>query len=317
MDKQSRTISVKVNGTKAKYEEKKKEKEELEWSVVNGTTPPNVVPFQKNKMSLLQHYKKKWSNVLIFTIATAIIIGTVLGMGMLHLLTGQDADQGAAVTNIQNDSKIEEPAVAEKKEEVKPTEKQAAALAPLTVYFVQGGVYSTKEKGQAAIQEWKDKGSAAAIKPQGDKYSLVIGLASDEQSVNQLIGHYKQEGIPVVKKKWEITDQALLKNEKGTGDMLEKLQVLYVHFIAYTAYIQSEDRNNAKEIAEIEKEWQAIEKESKSIKGEELKKVYTYASIGWQTIQEEKNDKETLAKLNQVIIDGLLSYEKIVSQKAE
>ena len=47
MDKQSRTISVKVNGTEAKYEEKKKD--EFEWMVVESERPKNVVPFQKAK----------------------------------------------------------------------------------------------------------------------------------------------------------------------------------------------------------------------------------------------------------------------------
>ncbi len=37
MDKQSRTISVKVNGTEAKYEEKKKD--EFEWMVVESERP--------------------------------------------------------------------------------------------------------------------------------------------------------------------------------------------------------------------------------------------------------------------------------------
>ncbi len=49
MDKQSRTISVKVNGTEAKYEEKKKD--EFDWMVVESERPKNVVPFQKSKVA--------------------------------------------------------------------------------------------------------------------------------------------------------------------------------------------------------------------------------------------------------------------------
>lgn len=48
MDKQSRTISVKVNGTEAKYEEKKKD--EFDWMVVESERLKNVVPFQKAKL---------------------------------------------------------------------------------------------------------------------------------------------------------------------------------------------------------------------------------------------------------------------------
>ena len=77
MDKQSRTISVKVNGTEAKYEEKKKD--EFDWMVIESERPKNVVPFQKRKWRLRKK-RKKWSNTLIAIVATAIVIGTAFGM---------------------------------------------------------------------------------------------------------------------------------------------------------------------------------------------------------------------------------------------
>ena len=47
MDKQSRTISVKVNGTEAKYEEKKKD--EFEWMVVESERPKTLFRFKNRK----------------------------------------------------------------------------------------------------------------------------------------------------------------------------------------------------------------------------------------------------------------------------
>ncbi|MBC6974654.1 stage II sporulation protein B [Bacillus sp. Xin] len=318
MDKQSRTISVKVNGTEANYEEKKKEKEEFDWMVVESETTQNVVPFQKHKLPSIRQQRKKWSNIFIFTATTAIIIGTVLGMGMLHLLTGQGAVREATVTSGEKNNGAEQKEVtAEEKKAEKPKVGNSAALEPITLYFVQGGLYSSEEKGQAAIQEWKDNGSVAAIKPNDDKYSLVVGISSNEQSIDQLVGKYKKDGVSVLKKKWEITDQALLKDDKEVGLLLSKLQPLYMHFVKYLAGIEVGNKSNSKEVATLEQEWKAIEKEGKSIKREDVKKVYTYASVTMQTIKEGKTDKETVAKLNQVIIDGLLSYEKIVSQKAK
>ena len=46
----------------------------------------------------VEKYRKKWSNTLIVIVATAIIIGTAFGMGMLHLLTGQGTTGGSEVT---------------------------------------------------------------------------------------------------------------------------------------------------------------------------------------------------------------------------
>lgn len=318
MDKQSRTISVKVNGTEAEYEEKKEEKDEFDWIVVESETPKNVVPFQKNKLPSIRQHRKKWNNAFIVIVATAIIIGTVLGMGMLHLLTGQGTVRETTVTSGEKNHEAERNEVtAEEKKAEKPKEVNAGALEPITLYFVQGGLYSSEEKGQAATQEWKDNGGVTAIKPMDDKYSLVVGISSDEQSAEKLIEQYKKDGISVLKKKWEITDRALLKNDKESGPLLSKLQSLYIHFVKYSTSIQPGSKSNPKEIEVIEKEWKAIEKEGKSIKREDVKKIYTYASVAMQTIKEGQTNKEAVAKLNQVIIDGLLSYEKVVSHKAK
>ena len=320
MDKQSRTISVKVNGTEAKYEEKKKD--EFDWMVVESERLKNVVPFQKAKLVSKEKKRKKWSNTIIAIVATAIVIGTAFGMGMLHLLKGQGTTGGSEVTASKQmgneESKVggtaeQTPAPKEEKQKA----QVGTSLDPMKLFFVQGGIYSSEEKGQAAIEEWKSNGGVATLKPSGDKYALVVGITSDEQAVNQLIDQYKQDGVSVLKKNWDITDTALLKNDKEVGMFLAKVQPLYTHLTKYVSSVQTSGKSNPKDIEAIEKEWKAIEKEAKSMKREDAKKLYTYTSIAVQTIKEGKGDKESVAKLNQVIIDGLLSYEKMVSQKVK
>ncbi|MBJ8068657.1 MULTISPECIES: stage II sporulation protein B [Bacillus cereus group] len=320
MDKQSRTISVKVNGTEAKYEEKKKD--EFDWMVVESERLKNVVPFQKAKLVSKEKKRKKWSNTIIAIVATAIVIGTAFGMGMLHLLKGQGTTGGSEVTASKQMGNEESKVGGTAEQTPAPkVEKQKAqvgtSLDPMKLYFVQGGIYSSEEKGQAALEEWKGNGGVAALKPSGDKYALVVGITSDEQAVNQLIDQYKQDGVSVLKKNWDITDKALLKNDKEVGMFLAKVQPLYTHLTKYASSVQTSGKSNPKDIEAIEKEWKAIEKEAKSMKREDAKKLYTYTSIAVQTIKEGKGDKESVAKLNQVIIDGLLSYEKMVSQKVK
>ncbi|EJQ49182.1 MULTISPECIES: hypothetical protein [Bacillus cereus group] len=320
MDKQSRTISVKVNGTEAKYEEKKKD--EFDWMVVESERLKNVVPFQKAKLVSKEKKRKKWSNTIIAIVATAIVIGTAFGMGMLHLLKGQGTTGGSEVTaSKQMGNEVSKVGGTAEQTPAPKEEKQKAqvgtSLDPMKLFFVQGGIYSSEEKGQAALEEWKGNGGVAALKPSGDKYALVVGITSDEQAVNQLIDQYKQDGVSVLKKNWDITDKALLKNDKEVGMFLAKVQPLYTHLTKYASSVQTNGKSNPKDIEAIEKEWKAIEKEAKSMKREDAKKLYTYTSIAVQTIKEGKGDKESVAKLNQVIIDGLLSYEKMVSQKVK
>lgn len=277
--------------------------------------------FKKRKWRLRKK-RKKWSNTLIAIVATAIVIGTAFGMGMLQLLTGQGATGGSEVTvskQMQNEeSKVggtAEQTQAPKEEKTKA--QTGTSLNPMKFFFVQGGMYSSEEKGQAALEEWKGNGGVAALKPSGDKYALVVGIASDEQGINQLMTQYKNDNVSVLKKDWDITDKALLKDDKEVGAFLTKVQPLYTHLAKYASSVQASGKSNAKDIGTIEKVWKAIEKEGKSMKQEEAKKLYMYTSVAVQTVKDGKSDKESLAKLNQVIIDGILSYEKIVSQKVK
>lgn len=316
MDKQSQTISIKVNGTEANYVEKKEheqKKEEFEWVLPENTVTNNVVPFQKNVLSSMKKGKKGWSNTFILTVSTAIVIGTGFGMGMLHLLTGQETvhETTAPVANVTEKNETKQ-STNEKKEESKAA---SAALSPFTIYFVQGGVFSTKEKGQASLKELQEKGVPGAVMQSGDKYLLVLGMAHDEQSVMDMVEQYKQKDISVMKKKWEITDQALLKKDQDYGSFFEKLQSLYGKLLQQAAVMQSGNKINKTNIEQIENEWKAIKKEETALKRDDIKKLFTYASVAVQTIQEGKQDVTTMTKLQQVLVDSVLSYEKIVSQK--
>ena len=39
-----------------------------------------------------------------------------------------------------------------------------------------------------------------ALRPSGDKYAIVVGIASDEQAINQLMTQYKNDGVSVLKR---------------------------------------------------------------------------------------------------------------------
>ena len=111
----------------------------------------------------VEKYRKKWSNTLIVIVATAIIIGTAFGMGMLHLLTGQGTTGGSEVTASRptgnGESKVggtaeQTPAP---KEENKSTSRNV--IGSNEIIFCSRGLYSSEEKGQAALEEWKGNGA--------------------------------------------------------------------------------------------------------------------------------------------------------------
>ena len=153
----------------------------------------------------VEKYRKKWSNTLIVIVATAIIIGTAFGMGMLHLLTGQGTTGGSEVTASRptgnGESKVGGTAEQTPKTERRKTKSTSRnVIGSNEIIFVQGGLYSSEEKGQAALEEWKGNGGIGALRPSGDKYAIVVGIASDEQSINQLMTKYKNDGVSVLKR---------------------------------------------------------------------------------------------------------------------
>lgn len=303
LDKQSRTISVKVNGTEAKYVER--QKEEFEWVMPENSATHNVVPFHKGEKVASGREKKKRSYTLVAVISTAVLLGTGFGMGMIQLLTseGNAPQKTAPVVSTANTS--------EQEKSLETKESTAAPLSSLTLYFVQGGAFSVKEKGEAALAEYKEKGLGGALKPAGDKYLLVMGVAHDEQTVDELMAQYKAKGIPVLKKKWEIA----AKEDEEYSSLFADVQSLYTELVTYVATVQMDKKVDKKEVQSIEKKWKQIEKEGKAIKREDIQKLLTYTSVAVQTVKTGKSDMETVAKLKQMIVDGLLSYEKIVSQK--
>ena len=45
-----------------------------------------------------------------------------------------------------------------------------------------------------------------------------------KQGINQLMTQYKKDKVSVLKKDWDITDKALLKDDKEVGAFLTKVQ---------------------------------------------------------------------------------------------
>ncbi len=132
--------------------------------VVESERPKNVVPFQKGKSMSVEKYRKKWSNTLIVIVATAIIIGTAFGMGMLHLLTGQGTTGGSEVTASRptgnGESKVggtaeQTPAPKEEKQKA----QAGTSLDPMKLFFVQGGFILLKKRDRQLLKNGKAMGA--------------------------------------------------------------------------------------------------------------------------------------------------------------
>ena len=74
---------------------------------------------------------------------------------------------------------------------------------------------------------------------------------------------YKNDNVSVLKKDWDITDKALLKDDKEVGAFLTKVQPLYTHLAKYASSVQASEKSNAKDISAIEKSGKRLKKKGK------------------------------------------------------
>ena len=137
----------------------REKKDEFDWMVIESERPKNVVPFQKRKWRLRKK-RKKWSNTLIAIVATAIVIGTAFGMGMLQLLTGQGATGGSEVTaskQMQNEeSKVggtAEQTQAQKDE--KPKAQTGTSLNPMKFFLFKEECILLKKRDRLLLKSGK------------------------------------------------------------------------------------------------------------------------------------------------------------------
>ena len=65
------------------------------------------------------------------------------------------------------------------------------------------------------------------------------------------------------KKNWDITDKALLKDDKEVGTFLTKVQPLYTHLAKYASSVQVGGKSSAKDIEAIEKNGKRLKKKGK------------------------------------------------------
>lgn len=322
MDKRSPKILIKVNGTETSYKEEPAKQdapsqEEFQWMLPSEQIlQHNVVPFcAGNEPSAETKKRKGRSKRMILTVGTAVLLGTGFGFGVLHVLDGTKVEESmpaaAGVT----------PAItASAEKETKSSEQQtqqSAVLEGLTVYMIQGNVFSTAERGQAALEDMKEKGMPGALINSDGKTFLFIGIANDEKGAKQLAASYKAKGFTALEKQRALTDKqvpaALKKYEGLIGKTEKSLRTL----IEQASAVYTSEKISNTQWSELKKSVNELAKEGKSAERADVKKLLTYVSLSYDALQEykETKDEKAFVKLQQLLLDGLLSYETVLKGK--
>lgn len=323
MDKRSPKILIKVNGTETNYKEEPTKQdappqEEFQWMLPSEQIlQHNVVPFRAgNELSVEPKKRKGRRKQMILTVGTAVLLGTGFGFGVLHVLDGTKEEKSMPAAASVTSTTTTAPAEKQTKSSEQQTQ-QSAALEELAVYVIQGNVFSTAERGQAALDDMKKKGMPGALINSDGKTFLFIGIANDEKGAKKLTAFYKAKGFAVLEKRRVLTDKQVPAAFKKYEGLIGKTEKSLRTLIEQTSTVYTAGKISNEQWSELDKSVKELTKEGKSVEKAEVKKLLTYVSLSCDALQEykETKDEKTFVKLQQLLLDGLVSYETVLTGK--
>lgn len=179
---------------------------------------------------------------VLISIISAIVVG--VGLGFLVLLVFTDDDKSdlpisntAPVTNSSN------------KEDNKA---KATASFGMDFSIVQGGVYSTTEKASTAAEELKQQDIPAVVDEMDGKFNILIGIAENTQTAEQIESAYKANNIDAYAKPWSYKIENVSLPASVDKDWFVKGEELLKGLItasgnAYSDSLVAEDLHDLKE----------------------------------------------------------------------
>lgn len=143
--------------------------------------------------------KSGWLTPVIVTIASAGVIGTILGILMLQLFVGMENDQAVSVNQTTAAPAASSPV----------GEAAAEQLSKLSTYVLQAGVFSKR----ANAEEWQAIYEAANeptfMWEKDNQFYLFVGIHGTEQNAKQKAEELKASNYDVFAKHWETAEREI------------------------------------------------------------------------------------------------------------
>ncbi|OLS39643.1 hypothetical protein BTR22_01895 [Alkalihalophilus pseudofirmus] len=254
---------------------------------------------------------KSFSLIPIAIILSAIIVGVSFGVVVLNVFTG--GGENAAVS---------EP-IQQASPEAAPTFQAIdGGLPSLSVEVIQGGAFSTVEKGQEMVSVFQNSGLAAVLTDTTDPLYLFVGLGADRGDTTSLAAILENEGKETYLKSYQVSGEGLAAASESSAawytdalSIFNSMLTLTTNSLAKGSGISDADiqavtkeltalhEGREEALAEIPEAAQA----STLLLGNELD-----SSLGHLAGFMNSNDQKELWKAQQSLLRVLLAYEQVV-----
>ncbi|OLO40536.1 hypothetical protein BTR23_05970 [Alkalihalophilus pseudofirmus] len=296
-----------------KLKEAKEERSQPFWDDGNRGWSPKLPPVNRKKKGT-NRFKSTLAQLPISLIVaglSAIIVGVGFGFMVLTAFTGE-ADGNTASLTPANEV-VETIATGQA--------VQAATLPDLSVEIVQGGAFSTSEKGNEIVSAIKARGQAAVLKTGSDPMYMFIGLGLQKEEAGRLSQLYQAQGQDTYVKPFAVNGSiASVDSEAGkqfftqAGNMFNEL----VRFSVAGLAGQSVEIGNIETFLNQFQEWNNNGATVLSALPEEVRgqaqQFITSMSGAASELEGYKGEQQEIKLwgIQQHLLEALLSYEALI-----
>ncbi len=330
MDKEKRTISIRLNDEVHKTPETHKEsaaaeEKEFEWILPERRDAKKIVELKKRhsqkkatsffeqskknsrlpvgrkkKKHLVAHKKSvvTFHKKVVASAVFAIALGVLFGFGLLMVFGGE------SVATPPIDQSNEAASVVASETDLS-----------LDLHVVQSGAYETEEAAKEFQDKLKEKGLPATIF-KGEKYFLIIGVSPSVEGQDALASYFESNGQEVYKKLWTVDGKKAVASVEMANHLKESKELIE-QLTTLDLVALSEGKVSTKKVTEVKKAIQTWNEKGSGIKdweaseGQALAEALNAASKE----MEDYSAEETVPSLwvaQQHLLDALATYQEVV-----
>ncbi|MDG5786856.1 hypothetical protein QA612_05075 [Evansella sp. AB-P1] len=159
---------------------------------------PKLPPFHRKKKRPSKFSFKVFSHSLFLSIVSAILVGAAFGLFLLHIFTTGDT---VSIVNGNNSSNQVGGVVNEEED------SDEYVIPSLNLHVIQGGAFSTTEKGDEIVSSFHSNGYPALLTEKNESNELMylfIGISSHRDNAEKIASYYEEEDYGTYVKAYDV-----------------------------------------------------------------------------------------------------------------
>ncbi len=305
------------------FQKRKKEKNLLSlpfWDDGKRDKGPKLPPAKRKKRRPNRH-NFSWPQLpgkMLAIVLSAIIVGSGFGLMLLTVFTSSTTDQASSAAGLPEEATVDATQEGTQQAASVTDDEFTGGIPGLTVHVVQGGAYSTQEKGKEAIQQLRSDGYPAVLTEETDPMYLFIGVAPSQSNSNQLAEMYTESGYDTYTKVHIVTSESSV--AEATAEYLYSGTQLVDELVQLGVVLTLQGNEVSDEqLVALAEQWYAWRDQLEDLS--ESESVVTAANE-WtaktgEAVEGLQHDSVSGWDVQHHVLESVLLYENLVSQLNE